>query len=61
MGAKLPRKIRKIAFCIDEEMYKKFLLKTRSEGYSLQKILQLLVDRYTNEELPYFEDIKKTG
>ena len=55
MATKYPRKIKKIAFFIDEAMYNQFLLKVTSEGYSMQKVLQLLVDRYTNEELPYFE------
>lgn len=62
MAVKLSRKTKKMTFFIDEDTYEKFHLKAANEGYSMQRALQLLMDRYANEKLPYFEEmITKVG
>lgn len=54
-----PRKIRRVTFFLEDDICEQFLVKAMSEGYSMQKVLQLLVDRYIDETLPDMQKITK--
>jgi hypothetical protein len=54
--AKKYKKVKYVRGAIPEELYDKFILKIRSEGWSVQEALYRLVYYYANERF----DIKRT-
>ena len=44
-------KVKRLTFRLPNDIYEKFFHKSYTEGYSLQKALELLVENYVTEQI----------